>query len=201
MIICLEVIHETGVTVVSVTFDGTATNFATCNKLGANLNNITKLQTHFPHPITHENVYIFLDICHMFNLIRNCFGTFKKFKTNEMAIIDWTFIEKLCNKQESDGLHAATRLRRRHLLWAKEKMKVSLAVQTLSKSVADALDFLNKDVQDEQFSNSEGTAKFCRLLNNVFDIFNSRNVLTKNPFENRYIDYLNEFTTYIKNEI
>nr|CAI5836350.1 unnamed protein product [Callosobruchus analis] len=62
-------------------------------------------------------------------------------------------------------------------------MRVSLAVPTLSKSVVDALDFLNKDIHNQDFANSEATAEFCRVMNNTFDKFNSRNVLTEKPYE------------------
>lgn len=51
-------------------------------------------------------------------------------------------------------------------------MSVRLASETLSNSVADSLDFLrNKGLED--FLHSEPTAKYCRRMNNCFDICNS----------------------------
>lgn len=51
------------------------------------------------------------------------------------GIIDWEFIEKLFEYQKSEGLHIATKLKLRHLQWTREKIKVCIATQTLSKSV------------------------------------------------------------------
>lgn len=59
--------------------------------------------------------------------------------------------------QEDAGLHNATKIRRQHLDYAKEKMKVKLAVETLSNSVADAIEYCDKKFNISQFSQSEGT--------------------------------------------
>nr|CAH7718890.1 unnamed protein product [Callosobruchus chinensis] len=67
----------------------------------------------------------------------------------------------------------------RHLLWMKEKMKVRLATQTLSKSVSDALNYLCTDLKHHAFRDAEPTATFIKLFNDLFDIFNSKNRLAK----------------------
>ena len=43
--------------------------------------------------------------------------------------------------QEDVGFSFANKLKKKHLLWEKHKMNVKLAVQTLSLSVATAIDF------------------------------------------------------------
>ena len=58
-------------------------------------------------------------------------------------------------------------------------MNVRLAAQTLSSSVADAIDFLNVSMKLQQFQNSDGTVKFIRMIDRLFDILNSRNPLGK----------------------
>ncbi|CAH1156107.1 unnamed protein product [Phaedon cochleariae] len=202
---CLEFVHESGVIVTSMTFDGAPTNFAVANHLGANLN-ASNLKTYFSHPITDEHVYVFLDPSHMVKLMRNCLGSQEIIEDSQGNSIKWEFIVKLCDLQENQGLHAATKLRKRHIEWAKEKMKVRLAVQTLSKSVAEALDFVNKDLKLKEFEGSEATANFCRIINNLFDIFNSRSRFTKKPFERplspatkeEYFNFLTECSSYIR---
>lgn len=52
-------------------------------------------------------------------------------------------------------------------------MNVKLAAQVLSSSVADAIEFLS----DERFLGSEATVEYIRMLDRLFDVFN-----TKNPF-------------------
>ncbi|KAG8187521.1 hypothetical protein JTE90_019951 [Oedothorax gibbosus] len=51
----LHYIHETGVEVVSITFDGTSCNIAAANALGANLS-FEDMVHYFPHPVTNEPV-------------------------------------------------------------------------------------------------------------------------------------------------
>lgn len=99
--------------------------------------------------------------CHKKN-IENCYG----------KQINWDFIKNLQEFQENEELHAGNKLRKRHILWTKEKMKVSLAVQTLSNSVATALDWLNHEIKIKKFENSDATSEFCRIINNLFDILN-----------------------------
>ncbi|KAL3247894.1 hypothetical protein MRX96_056787 [Rhipicephalus microplus] len=91
------------------------------------------------------------------------------------ASVSWDYIVQLQELQEKEGLHAATKLRAAHIQWQKQKMKVNLAVQTLSTSVADAIDFCREDLQLPQFKNSERTVKFIRIFDKLFDFLNSRN--------------------------
>ena len=51
---------------------------------------------------------------------------------------------------------------------------MNLAAQTLSKSVADALSYMCIDLQENNFLNAEATINFINLMNNIFDILNSR---------------------------
>lgn len=54
-------------------------------------------------------------------------------------------------------------------------MRVFLAAQVLSNSVANALHFLEFNLQDPAFKNASGTAKFCKIFNDMFDMLNTRN--------------------------
>jgi hypothetical protein len=53
-------------------------------------------------------------------------------------------------------------------------MKVRLAVQLLSASVDDGLEYCEKILKLKHLQNCEATVKFIRMLNNIFDILNSR---------------------------
>lgn len=90
-------------------------------------------------------------------------------------------------------------------------MKVSLAVQTLSDSVANAINYCDSELQLPQFQNASATIEFCRVINNVFDILNTRNLLSKttykkplNPINEKfiftYIDYAIEYLTTLKDK-
>ena len=58
-------------------------------------------------------------------------------------------------------------------------MKVKLATQVLSRSVADALDFCRDDLKLPEFQGSEATSFFLRQFDTLFDLMNSKNVLGK----------------------
>jgi hypothetical protein len=58
-------------------------------------------------------------------------------------------------------------------------MKVSIAAQTLSSSVADAIDFCREEMKLKQFKGSEATSSFIRLIDSLFDVMNSKNLLAK----------------------
>ena len=51
-------------------------------------------------------------------------------------------------------------------------MKVSLAAQTLSASVADSLKYCRDTLELSQFQDSEGTEMFIRLIDHLFDLMN-----------------------------
>nr|CAH7724979.1 unnamed protein product [Callosobruchus chinensis] len=171
----LRFIHDTGVIVCSVTFDGARQNVSMAEHLGANLN-LDTLQASFAHPVDNHKVFLFFDACHMLKLVRNCLATYKTLTTKNNETIDWQYFEKLVAVQNKEGLTAATKLRKRHIQWENEKMKVSLAAQTFSRSVADALRFLEKDLalNFNEFQGAEATANFSVIINNIFDIFNSK---------------------------
>jgi len=56
------------------------------------------------------------------------------------------------------------------------KIKVNLAAQTLSQSVADALQFCLKELQLPEFKGCEATIEFIRSIDILFDFLNSRNL-------------------------
>ena len=56
-----------------MTMDGHATNICMCTQLGCDLkaDPCKPLKTHFQHPVTHDNVFVMMDACHMLKLTRN----------------------------------------------------------------------------------------------------------------------------------
>ncbi|CAF2140627.1 unnamed protein product, partial [Rotaria magnacalcarata] len=184
----LILLHENGVEVVSLTFDGTSTNIAMANVLGANMN-FCSLITKFKHPVSKSDVHILLDACHMLKLIRNCLASKGSFVDQNGRLIKWDYIVRLERYQREEGLVAATKLRRRHI----------------HSSVANALEFLDKDLKIKEFEGCQATVDFIRKINNLFDIFNSRNNLSKgfkSPMkhynERSVINYLLECEIYLK---
>lgn len=110
-------------------------------------------------------------------VIRNTFGEKKYLKDGEGNLIKWDYIQQLETLQETEGLHLGNKLRKAHLNFFKQKMKVRLAVQLLSKSVADALSYCEEQLGLSEFKNCHGTVRFINIINNVFDILNSHSLV------------------------
>ena len=80
-----------------------------------------------------------LDVCHMLKLIRNMLGMQNIFDGND-RIIKWEYIDHLFKLQEK-GLRLGNKLKQEHVNWKKNIMKVCLAAQVISGSIADSLKY------------------------------------------------------------
>jgi hypothetical protein len=175
----LKKLYDVGVKTPNVTCDGLAANFSTLKKLGVSFDPIS-LKCFFPHPSDpSQKVTVMLDACHLLKLARNTLSDLKVLIDPNGNKIKWQFIEQLHQLQSIEGLRAANKLRKDHIFWQSQKMKVSLAAQTLSSSVADSIDFCREHLKLSEFQDSQHTSKFIRVIDVLFDIMNSRNALAK----------------------
>ncbi|CAG4985045.1 unnamed protein product [Colias eurytheme] len=204
--LCLSKCHEVGVRVLSITFDGHPSNISAMEILGCRIKDPKNLMTTFKHPSSNEDVAVFLDPVHMFKLIRNHFESKKIFLDEEENEIDWSYLEYLHELQDKEGVHLANKITKRHLEFRNNIMKVKLAAQLLSRSVAIALKFCREDLYLPEFKNSEATEKFIVLWNNLFDIFNTRDLKQHgfshpiyNGNKDNILNYLEQAKQYILN--
>ena len=135
--------------------------------LEANYDNI---KVSFPHPTRNHQVYAILDPCHMVKLARNTLGDLGNLKDNEQGIIDWSFLRRLVKLQDEESLSLGNSLNINHIVWQRHKMKVNLAVQTLSSSVANALEFLKDDLKLPEFKGCGPTIQFIRKIDRVISV-------------------------------
>ena len=169
---------EAGLKVWSVTADGTAVNLRTFELLGCKfIANYDEMVTSFKHPITREEVFVILDPCHMLKLARNALEAYNSFVDGDGNVIEWQHIRELQKLQENEGLTLANKLSNQHIQFQKHKMNVRLAAQTLSSSVANAIEFLDNALKLSAFRNSNGIVGFIRTIDKLFDMLNSRNPL------------------------
>ena len=104
-------------------------------------------------------------------------GEWKEFQISlqgKTENVRWKFIEDLHNLQDKEGFLLANKLNTNHVQWQMHKMNVKYAAQTMSESVANAIEFLREDLKSPDFKESEGTVKFIRSVDRAFDILNSR---------------------------
>lgn len=166
----IEKVQDVGGHVVNVTFDGAQCNLSALNKLGCTLNQ-EGLKTKFK--VNEEEIHVLLDPPHMVKLARNCLCD-KKVICSPKGNIQWNLLEKLVEVQGKLGLKFANKLSGKHIKFQNKKMNVALAVQTLSSSVADALEYLMKSGHSD-FGEAAPTVEFIRIIDRIFDLLNSRN--------------------------
>lgn len=199
-------VSKCNVRISNITFDGFAANFTMCEILGANLDVFSE---HFnpcilnPHDKT--PIYIIADPSHMEKLVRNTIASKEVIIDGQNDQIKWRHFVELekCNRE--CGFAVVNKLNRKHIEWQQRKMKVRVAVETLSASVADSMEYLMIQSRSE-FKDAEPTIKFIRHFNNLFDIFNSRSLQSKTKFKNplslqnktEIFSYLDTVAEYIK---
>jgi hypothetical protein len=219
-----------GVKVTSIVFDGLPTNIQMTTHLGANLklpevttttkrrqksrvttkNDLTKpFSPYFKHPSTNETVYVMLDACHMLKLARGLLAMPQGVLLPGFRIpAKWNYIKELFEFQNKTGFRLGNRLTRNHAYFQRHKMKVALAAQVLSQSVADALRHLRVKLKVprviininscnfrpcivtdqilemfQKFASSEATEEYFCRFNKLFDILNSWNINAKGDKE------------------
>ena len=122
-------------------------------------------------------------------------------------VISWYFFEELVKFQDENGLHAGNKLRREHINWQDNKMNIRIAAQTLSRSVSVTMIYLKDDLNFPQFANASETAKFCEIINDAFDILNSRELYHKDEYKiglsdsniKQIYDRINTIISYVNN--
>lgn len=196
-------LNNAGVTVASITCDGTRTNIATYKLLGADFETE---RPYFMNPFKGENIiYTIFDPPHMLKLARNCLGNKKTLYDSNDDKIEWDFIKKLVTLQTTEYLNFGNKLTKSHIEWENKKMNVRLAAETLSNSSATSIEYLNTVVQDEQFRNSEGTVKYMRVFDRLFDVMNTKpkhcNENFKQPISESSIDKISELFEMTKDYI
>ena len=186
---------DNGLIVKAIVSDGLSANMKAAKLLGCDLNHRTP-RTYFQHPHPkhkEQKIFFICDAAHMLKLMRNLLDERKcllrRLPSNETVIISWKYIEKLHELQSNESLYLANKLSGRHVNYSNVKMKVNIAAQTLSSSVAQAIAFLRDEMRHPEFAGSEATCHFIMIIDRLFDILNS-----KNPYAKGFKGALSEIT-------
>ncbi|KAL4089734.1 hypothetical protein QTP88_024706 [Uroleucon formosanum] len=198
----IDLLNETGVKLCSITFDGASVNTKMCTELGVHFD--IDLPEAYIVNDRKKKGYAFYDPAHMLKLIRNAWNNKTIILNSKGEENNWQYIEQLYEIEQEEGLRLGTKLTKRHVNFHSEVMNVRLAAQTLSDSVADALNYLTKS--NDRFLKASSTSEFIKYINNAFDFLNSRSIFSKKPYSkaisnetiNQFIDFMNSFIQYIK---
>ena len=199
----IEKVNETGAVILSLTCDNPSVNHSMLNHLGANLSHKNLKCSLNCMNVLNIPIVATPDACHLMKLLRNCFGTYRVLKDKDGDTINWSYIEELEKIQFNEGFHLANKLRKKHVMWEKNKMSTVLALQVFSNSVADSLDFCRDVLKLKQFEGSKATSTFLRKFNDIFDILNSKSKFgkhLKSPLtqnDQSFIDLFESTSQYI----
>ena len=146
------------------------------NKLG-----VTKETPYFE--VDGERVYVIWDPPHCIKNTRNNL----KNSGYELDgdLISWVPIEELFQYDSNRNTHMCPKLTKHHIYLGPfgSKMRVRLATQTLSQSVAAGLETL-ADIKQYEGQRREVTLKtawFCATFDKLFNVFNSRSLHSSRP--------------------
>ena len=204
--ICFHLAQQYSIDIYSLTYDGEPSNTTTVKSLGIRLDfgsAYTPPKLHFSNPATNEPVWIIPDPCHMLKNIRNCLGDYGTLVDGEGKLICWSHIVALHELQEKEGLTAGTKLTERHIQYEESKMNVKIATQTISRSVAEGLEYAESCkavLKKDHINDVSGTATYCRYFNDAFDALNCMFRFNNNELKNPYKLPLEEKTEgYLQN--
>ena len=143
-------------------------------------------------------IYFFADSPHLMKTARNClydsgYGSSSRYMWNDDNHLLFRHIADLFYGDQEFGLHT---LPKYHIvLTSYSKMKVKLATQVLSKSVAISL-------RESGKKEVLGTAQFCEMMNDFFDCTNVRSktehIRKRNQFIKPYTSGNDERFTWLK---
>lgn len=176
----LEEISKRDINVVSVTFDGFAANATMCELLGASFKD--EFKTNFANPFTGSEINIILDPSHVEKSVRNILESYGTIYDDANEKIEWKYFVNLVEYSENNSFGLTHKLTKRHIDFKNRKMHVRTAVELLSNSVAEAMEFLMKNGVPE-FQGAAATIKFIRTFDRLFDVMNTMRILNGNIYK------------------
>lgn len=142
----IAAVTKCGIRITNITFDGHSCNVPALELLGAHLNwDVTgkneKFKPFISNSITKEKIFVILDPSHMVKLVRNRLASCGKFFDDDGNPIEWRYIVSLYKYSIKHGFHTH-KLTKKHIEWERHSMNVRIAVETLSDSTANSIQFL-----------------------------------------------------------
>lgn len=165
----ITTVTEIGAVIVNITCDGLQCNFSVFTHFGASLK-FDNIIPFIKNPSNGEKIYVMFDACHMLKLARNILLK-TDLSDSEDQVIKWQHFKSLESMRTNKDF-IKHKLNKKHIDCYRNKMNVALAAQTLSRSVAKAMQFL-MEAHKEEFHDASGTITYTRCFNDLFDILNT----------------------------
>ena len=163
-----------GLNIYSTSCDAYPSNIDSMRYFGCEFGTkVDDIKSSFSHD-TYDHPLLFIpDACHMLKLAMNSPADLKVFLDDAKCEVKWDHIKILHAFQEDEGLKIGSKLSKGHIEFQRQKVNVNVAAQTLSSSVADAIEYLMTSGHPK-FVDAEGTIRFIRIIDKTFDLLNSR---------------------------
>lgn len=158
----IEELSKRGIMIKDITYDGYASNELMSKILGADFKaNDGMYTTYFKNPYDQSKIYLMYDASHMLKLIRNTLGSVGTLFVDGEKI-EWKYFVDLVNISKQQDFGLTHKMNKRHIDWINRMMHVRTAVETLSASTANSMEFLMKNGVSE-FKDAAATIKFVRI--------------------------------------
>lgn len=202
----LRHLSNCNITVGSFTFDGYAANANMCTLLGAETDEAIKPSFH--NPYHGNNIHIIYDPSHMLKLIRSKLSDHNVLYDDGNNKIEWEHFVKLEQFSRGSSIGLTHKMTKRHICWKDKPMNVRLAAETISSSVADAMEYLMRNGHAE-FKNAGPTIRYIRTFDKLFDVMNTMSIKSNEPSifksainpanKDLIFDFLADARAYIQN--
>lgn len=115
-------------------------------------------------------------------MVRGILADYKTIFDGDSQTVKWQFFEDLVEYSENRSFGITHKITKRHIDFKYRKMHVRTAVELLSNSTANALEYLMK-IGVKQFQEAGPTIKFIRIFDKLFDVMNSSRIVASNNFK------------------
>lgn len=181
-------ITECDVRISNTTCDGLSANAKMFELLGASFGE-DSMKPSFLNPYDQNEIHVIFDPCHMEKLVRNNLARRSEIFDSENNSISWKYFIELEKISRGNSFGLTHKLNRKHIDHKDKIMNVRLATETLSNSVADAIEHL-ETIGVPEFVGAGPTVKFIRYMNDLFDIMNTKRII--NNHSNQFKSAINQ---------
>ena len=172
--LCLDQVWQTGMKIKVISCDQ-GSNFSS-------LYSLLGISVNCPYFLFNsEKIFVTPDPPHLLKSARNCL--LKNRIVTSKGTASWNDIKNLFELEKKKNVRLAPKISEKHVepppIWG--KMKVKLATQVLSHSVSAAI--RTYEACNDLSCDSLGTAAFCTMMNDIFDVLNSNTLLSPCPLK------------------
>ncbi|MEE6481549.1 hypothetical protein FKM82_012900 [Ascaphus truei] len=176
----LHALHElsdNGFEIVAVSMERHQRNEEMCTLLGCQFTDPRELQTYFSLPDSEHKHYVLFDVSNEQQMIRDMLKDPGTIQSPDGTIM-WQYIDNLMSMHKTAAMHTGSNQLSSHVAAFSQLPKITLVVNTLSNTVAQALAML-QELKYEPFAGCTATVSFIQIIDRLSDILTSKSTRVK----------------------